>query len=325
MEHRGHPGTQSFVHGTGPEFAADPDSRRDLIPRSTSAAIIQQREILTEQTRRQDKPRAPRQLSFRLVKNDRTRSEVRDCHDAERDRRPKKQDTPWPEDRAYKQDDRSSCCVIRADAAIHDNWQRGRRLAKEVEAISSQDKPTYDVDDVVLVSEHRRETDEKEPKHRCEQENAAKISRIEIDQEQQQRGVQRREKIKGRIHSTKPIKDRAEPSGGMRARESKAQREKQKAKARNENRGYDPPRKDSQLLVRSTKERGGDEEEVDRHVGETHERNEWDGTLPLKIKRADLTALPSDPITTAVNDQKQDRQSCRNCERFKTRDVHAID
>jgi hypothetical protein len=110
----------------------------------------------------------------------------------------------------------------------------------------------------------------------------------------------------------------------MRTRESKAQREEQKAKASNENCGYDPPRKDSQFLVRSTKERGCDEEEVDRHVGENHERNEWDGTLPLKIKRADLTALPSDPVATAVNHQEQDRQSRRNRERFKAGDVHAM-
>ena len=41
-------------------------------------------------------------------------------------------------------------------------------------------------------------------------------------------------------------------------------------------------------------------------------RNEWDGTLPLKIKRADVTALSRDPIATAVDDQKQDRQFRRN-------------
>ena len=88
----------------------------------------------------------------------------------------------------------------------------------------------------------------------------------------------------------------------MRARESKAQRKKQKAEAGNENCGYDPARKDPQLLVRSTKERSRNEEEVDRHVGQNHEGNEWDDALPLKIKRADLTALPSDPIATPVND-----------------------
>src|SRR5439155_16885536 len=138
----------------------------------------------------------------------------------------------------------------------------------------------------------------------------------EIDKQQQQRGVQRREQIKWRVYSTKPVKDRADRSAGMRARESKAQREKQKANASNENCGYDPPRKDSQLLVCSTKERGRDEKKVDRHVGENHERNEWDGALPLKIKRADLTAVSRDPIATAVNNQEQGRQSCRNAKRF---------
>src|SRR5437773_8265520 len=110
----------------------------------------------------------------------------------------------------------------------------------------------------------------------------------------------------------------------MRTRESKAQRKKKKAKAGNENCGDDPPRKDSQLFVRSTNNRGCDEEDVDQHVGENHERNEWDGALPLKIKRADLTALSRDPVATAVDDQKQDRQSRRNRERFKARDVHAM-
>ena len=59
--------------------------------------------------------------------------------------------------------------------------------------------------------------------------------------------MQRREKIKGRIHSAKPIKDRAEPSAGMRAWEGKAQREKQKAKTGNKNGGDDPPGKDPQV------------------------------------------------------------------------------
>ena len=110
----------------------------------------------------------------------------------------------------------------------------------------------------------------------------------------------------------------------MRTRERKAQWEKQKAKASNENCGYDPPRKDSQLFVRSTNKRGCDEEEINRHVRENHESNEWDGVLPLEIKRADLTALSRDPIATAVNHQEQDRQSRRNRERFMAGDVHAM-
>ena len=109
------------------------------------------------------------------------------------------------------------------------------------------------------------------------QQNAAKMSCVNIDQEQQQRGVQRWEKIKWQVHSAKPIEDRAEPSVSVRARESKTQREKQKTKSCNDNCGDDPPRKNRQLLLCSTKKRSRDEEEVDRHVGENHERNEWDG------------------------------------------------
>ena len=92
--------------------------------------------------------------------------------------------------RAHNQDNRRSRCVIRTDAAIRDNRRRERRLAKEVEAVSRQDKTTDDVDDVVLVSQQWRESNKEEPRHDCQQENAAKISCVNIDQEQQQRGVQ---------------------------------------------------------------------------------------------------------------------------------------
>ena len=62
---------------------------------------------------------------------------------------PKKQDTPWPEDRAHEQDDRLLPWV-QADAGDSRHWQHERRLAKR-EAISGQNKTTDDVDDVVLV------------------------------------------------------------------------------------------------------------------------------------------------------------------------------
>src|SRR5947199_9541535 len=153
-------------------------------------------------------------------------------------------------------------------------------LEKTIEAISRENKATDDVDDVVLVSEQWRETDEKEPKHDGEKENAVKFSRVKIDQEQQERGVQRREKIKGRIHSAKPIEDRAEPSARVRTRKSEAQRQKQKAKTGKENRGYESPRKSLQLLVRSEKECSCGVKEVDCHVRENHERSELVGAGP---------------------------------------------
>src|SRR5882724_1249271 len=159
IKHEANSGAQGFVGRTAPQFAANPDLWCDLVPRSTLPPVIQQRQILTEQTRRQHKPRAPRQLSFGLVKNDRTRSEVRDRHDAESDRWPKKQGAPWPKDRAHNQYNSRSRCVIRADSAIHDDWRRVRRLAKKVEAISCQDKTTDNVDDVMLIRQNWRQRD----------------------------------------------------------------------------------------------------------------------------------------------------------------------
>ena len=93
------------------------------------------------------------------------------------------------------------------------------------------------------------------------------------------------------IHSAKPIEDRAEPATSVGPRKSKTQREKQKTNACNENCGDDSPRKNPQLLLGSTKKWSRDEEEVDRHVRENHERNEWDRALPFKIERADIDCV----------------------------------
>src|SRR5262249_39814328 len=99
----------------------------------------------------QHKPRAPRQLSFSLVKNHGARSEIRDRHDAESDGWPNKQDSPWPKYRAQNQDSRPAGCVIRTDTAIRNHWQRQCTLGKEIKAISGQDKTASDIDQVMLI------------------------------------------------------------------------------------------------------------------------------------------------------------------------------
>jgi hypothetical protein len=48
IKHGDNPGAQSFVRRTAPQFAANPDLWCDLVPRSTLAPVIQQRQILTE-------------------------------------------------------------------------------------------------------------------------------------------------------------------------------------------------------------------------------------------------------------------------------------
>src|SRR5918996_5923471 len=48
IKHGGNPGAQSVVRRTTPQFAANPDLWCDLVPGSTLASVIQQRQILTE-------------------------------------------------------------------------------------------------------------------------------------------------------------------------------------------------------------------------------------------------------------------------------------
>src|SRR4029079_16528672 len=129
-------------------------------------------------TRRQYKPRAPRQLSISLLKNDGARSEIRDRHDAKSDRWPKKQDPPWPKNRARNQENRCSSRVIRTDAAIRNNRQRERTFAKEIEAISGQNKSADDVDQVVLIRENWRQRDQNEPSHNRNTNKTARVTKI---------------------------------------------------------------------------------------------------------------------------------------------------
>jgi hypothetical protein len=115
------------------------------------------------------------------VKNDRTGSEVRERHDAESDRWPKKQDSPWPKDRAHKHENRRSRCVIRTDTATHDNWLRMRRVAKEIETISGQNKTAHDVDQVMLIREDWGQRDQNEPAHDRNASETARVAKINVE------------------------------------------------------------------------------------------------------------------------------------------------
>ena len=57
-----------------------------------------------------------------------------------------------------------------------------RRLAKEVEAISRQDKTTDDVDDVMLIRQNWRQRDQNEPDHRRNANETTRMTKITIEQ-----------------------------------------------------------------------------------------------------------------------------------------------
>src|SRR4029077_6644061 len=66
------------------------------------------------------------------------------------------------------------------------------------------------------------------------------------------------------------------------------------------------------------------EEQIDRHVGKNQERDKRNSAFPLEIKNADVAAPRRDPIATAVNDEKQDRQTRGKAERFDTRPLYRV-
>ena len=115
----------------------------------------------------------------------------------------------------------------------------------------------------------------------------------------------------------KPIEDRAEPAARVRALEGEAKRKQEKANSRDDDRGDDAFGKRRQFPLAAAKKRRRDKEEIDRHVGNDHQRHERDEAFPFEVERADVVALRGDPIAPAVDDKKEDRESDGRAESFR--------
>ena len=124
---------------------------------------------------------------------------------------------------------------------------RWRALAKKIETITRQDKATDDVDDVMLISQHRGKTNENEPNIGDSHESREFAARKDRRGSNSNATCNDGKQIEWRIHSAKPIEDRAEPSIGVRPRKCKTQRKKQKANSGDQDRSRHSPRKYAQL------------------------------------------------------------------------------
>ena len=163
----------------------------------------------------------------------------------------------------------------------------------------------------MLISQHGGEPDQDEPNVRGVAQNAASVARVKIGEERAQGDVKRRQQIVRLIHSAKPIEERAEPAGRMRAFECETQREQQKANATNQDRGGDPFRECRQFAIVSAEKRRRDEEKIDRHVRRDHQRHERNGALPFEEERRHIAALRGEPVGPSVDDKKKRRESYR--------------
>src|SRR5438874_13525281 len=102
----------------------------------------------------------------------------------------------------------------------------------------------------------------------------------------------------------------------MWSRKCEAQREKQKTKPSDNDRGRDSLRQDRQFAAGPAEKRRCHKKQVDRHVGQNEKWDEWNAAFPFEIKRSDVRTLRRDPVASAVDDQEQDRQAARYRERF---------
>ena len=127
-----------------------------------------------------------------------------------------------------------------------------------------------------------------------------------------------------RIHSTKPIEQRAKPAINVWSRKREPQWKKEETNPGYDNCCRDSFREDEQFAIGPTKKWRDDKEEIDRHVRQNKKRNERNLVFPFKIKRADVGTTGCDPVATAVNDQEQDRQSGRDNERLTTFKAHGV-
>src|SRR6202011_5468034 len=103
-----------------------------------------------------------------------------------------------------------------------------------------------------------------------------------------------------------------------------AQRQDQKASSRDEDRRRDSLRQNRQLALASAKKRRDEKEKIDRHIRQNEKRHERNRAFPVEIECPTTRAMRRDPVATAVNDQEQDRQSSRDCERFAPVNAHVV-
>ena len=149
------------------------------------------------------------------------------------------------------------------------------------------------------------------------------MPRIRVDEENQERGMERWKEIVRRIEGAKPIEDRAHPSRSVRPREGKAKRENEKASPGDDDRARHPSRIEIQLWFVREKKRRCDKKEIDREIGKDHERNERDCPFPGEVKNANLVPSRRNPETAAVNQNEEKRKRGGDAERPQTRNWRA--
>ena len=136
--------------------------------------------------------------------------------------------------------------------------------------------------------------------------------------------MKRWEQIVRAVHSAKPIEERSGPSSSVRSRKRKPQRKKQETNSSDDNRCRNSFSEDGQLAIGATKKWRNNKEKIDRHVRQNEQRQKGNLAFPLEIKGADVGAVRSDPVATAVNEQEQDGQSGRDDECLATFNAHSV-
>jgi hypothetical protein len=79
------------------------------------------------------------------------------------------------------------------------------------------------------------------------------VTRIDLDKEHPESGVQGWGKIVRRVHPAKPIEERADSAARVRPGKGETERKKQKTNSGNEDRSDDASRKSSELVICPTK------------------------------------------------------------------------
>ena len=204
-------------------------------------------------------------------------------------------------------------------------WKRAEiRFPKNPETKAGQNETADNVDHMMLIRKDWRQRDQSEPNHDRNANETARVTKINIQQNQHECRVKGWKQIVRRVHATKPIEKPAEPSVSVRSRKREPQRKKQEADSSDYNCHRDALGEDRQLATCPTKKWRDNEEQIDGHVGENEKRNEGDLAFPFKIECADVRASRTDPVATAVNDQEKDRQSDGDDERFAPFNAHVL-
>jgi len=173
----------------------------------------------------------------------------------------------------------------------------------------------WDVNEMMLPRQQRRDSDQHKPRTRENTQYAACVSSIHVGHNDSQDDVQRWEQIVGVLqqkrHTRRLLNEIAEQSRFLWTFwPGQSQRQHQETRRGHRIRKENASCEDADLLFIAAQKRCPEEQQIHRHIRDYHPRHERNAEFPVEVPRCDLCGrtLGGKPGDVAVEDQEYHRQ-----------------